>query len=311
MTPLDKKTWESLLEDIALFENNNEEITSNFIMDKYNVPRAIANNYKFALMNRTIVEPVIKIVDVEVPSSIPTEKEEITSDDIKIDLQIRRYEANLKSKNKHIEGLLKEIENVNARYDFALSITEDKSYEFKKIDHVVNPHSTKSPAIAVAILSDVHVEETVSFEMTNGLNEYNPSIAKERVDMFFQNLLKLVEKERVHSDISVLCLGLLGDFITGYIHEDLKESNSMSPTEATTFIRDVLVDNIIKLCELGNFEKIVIPCTPGNHGRTTPKKRFATGYKNSYEWMMYQDMKKIFKDYLKEYSDKVEFVISQ
>jgi hypothetical protein len=26
---------------------------------------------------------------------------------------------------------------------------------------------------------------------------------------------------------------------------------------------------------------------------------------------MYQDMKKIFKDYLKEYSDKVEFVISQ
>ena len=85
----------------------------------------------------------------------------------------------------------------------------------------------------------------------------------------------------------------------------------MSPTEATTFIRDVLVDNIIMLCEIGNFDKIVIPCTPGNHGRTTPKKRFATGYKNSYEWMMYQDMKKIFKDYLKDYADKVEFITSQ
>jgi hypothetical protein len=309
---LDVKTWESLLEDAQMFDKTNEEISCNYIMNKYKTSRNLANMYKFALVNRVIIDPVVKIVETQIDASpTPPLKEEVTTEDIQNDIQNRRYQATIKSLKKHNEGLLREIDSINQRYDFALSITEDKAYEVKHFSPLPKTDNGKSPAVAVAILSDVHVEETVSLEMTNGLNEYNPEIAKERVNLFFTNLMKLVEKERVHSDINVLCLGLLGDFITGYIHEDLKESNSMSPTEATTFIRDVLVDNIIRLCEDGNFDKIIIPCTPGNHGRTTTKKRFATGYKNSYEWMMYQDMKKIFKDYLKQYDNKVEFIISQ
>jgi hypothetical protein len=38
----------------------------------------------------------------------------------------------------------------------------------------------------------------------------------------------------------------------------------------------------------GGFERILIPCSIGNHGRTTIKPRHSTAYKNSYEWLLYK-----------------------
>jgi hypothetical protein len=313
MLSIEKEIWDRLLVDAQEYENRGKAISYKFLMKKYKITRWLATLWKFCLDNRDVIagketsnnskEKYLEEVDGV---------KELTPDLIAEDLQKRKFEAMIKGLKQREEVLLKEIENVNDRYDFALQITDDKPYLIKKHLPIITPKTKKSSAVAIAILSDVHVEETVTLEMTNGINEYNPEISKVRVDNFFSNLLKLVEKERTHSDINTLVLGLLGDFITGYIHEDLKESNSLSPTEATTFIREVLIDNIINLYDKGNFDKIIIPCTPGNHGRTTHKKRFATGYKNSYEWMMYQDMKKTFSSRLpKKYGDNIEFITSQ
>jgi hypothetical protein len=42
----------------------------------------------------------------------------------------------------------------------------------------------------------------------------------------------------------------------------------------------------------GGFEEIIMPTCVGNHGRTGKKKRCATGYANSYEWLMYKMLDK-------------------
>ena len=68
----------------------------------------------------------------------------------------------------------------------------------------------------------------------------------------------------------------------------------MSPTEAILFVEDLLIAGIKFLSENGDFKSIRIICHSGNHGRTTRKKRFSTGYKNSYEWMMYTQIAKYF-----------------
>lgn len=152
-----------------------------------------------------------------------------------------------------------------------------------------------SEAVAFAIASDWHVEETVDPKTVNHLNEFNLDIADERIANFFRRVVKLTEIQRAGTRIDTLVLALIGDLMTGYIHEELRETNGLSPTETVLWLSE-RVGAGLKLLEK-NFDKLVIPCNHGNHGRTTIKPRHATGAKNSYEWMLYQILAKQFPQF--------------
>ena len=155
----------------------------------------------------------------------------------------------------------------------------------------------KDEAIAISTISDVHTEEPVVKSIVNNLNEYNLQICEERVTRYFKRLLYMINQARKAGyRVDNLVVGFLGDFITGYIHEELEEVNLLTPVQATLLIQELLIKGIKLLSEDGKLEKIIIPCVPGNHSRTTRKKRFTTGYKNSYEWLMYNNIKKYLID---------------
>jgi hypothetical protein len=99
--------------------------------------------------------------------------------------------------------------------------------------------------------------------------------------------LSMVGMCRTRSRIDTLVLAVLGDLITNMLHEDQKESNYLSPTEATLKAYRLLCGGIDFLLKEGGFKKILVPCCYGNHGRNTVKPRVSTAAKNSYEWMMY------------------------
>lgn len=284
MVKLSAQMWSSLIDDFIQHENRGDVVNVKFLMEKYNVSRHVAELYRFAIENRNIIH-----------------------NDVNTDLAKRKLEAKTRNLEKQNKQIMEELDKSNARLDFLLEISSDPEYKFREYKQE-SKQLEISEAVVFAMLSDVHIEERVDLEMMEGMNEYNVAIATKRVENFFRNLLKLVEKERQSVEIDTLVLGLLGDNITGYIHEDLKESNYLSPTEATMVVKDLLVNGIKFLADNGNFKKIIIPCTVGNHGRTTKTKRFATAYKNSYEWMMYCDMKKIF-EYQGDKYDFVEFII--
>lgn len=169
--------------------------------------------------------------------------------------------------------------------------------------------ATKHEATAIAIASDWHIEEPVdpeSMEIPGGyLNEYNMKIAKDRAERFFAGILKLVEIERHVVQIQSLVLGLLGDFISGYIHEELEENNEASPLEAIEACEDYLCSGIDYLLKEGQFRKIVVPCTFGNHGRTVKKPRIATGAANNFERHLYRDIAKRYQG-----DQRIEFTIA-
>jgi hypothetical protein len=122
-----------------------------------------------------------------------------------------------------------------------------------------------SEAVAFAIASDWHVEETVDPKTVNGLNEFSLNIAEQRIERFFRNVVKLTEVQRHGAKIDTLVLALLGDLMTGYIHEELRETNGLSPTETVLW----LVERVgagIKFLE-PHFGRLVIPTSHGNHGR--------------------------------------------
>ena len=146
--------------------------------------------------------------------------------------------------------------------------------------------SDKAEAVAVALASDWHVEETVESASVNGLNEYNLPTAKRRIEKFFSTIARLTEIERHGAKIDDLILWLGGDLMTGMIHEELAESNSKTPTQVILWLQDRLADGLATLKP--HFKRILIPTSYGNHGRTTVKPRHATGAAHSYEWLLYR-----------------------
>ncbi|MBU3720752.1 MAG: hypothetical protein FGM22_08350 [Burkholderiaceae bacterium] len=148
------------------------------------------------------------------------------------------------------------------------------------------PESDRSEAVAVALASDWHVEETVEGVSVNGLNEFNLAIADERIAKFFRGVSRLTEIERHGADISTCLLWLGGDLMTGFIHEELAETNGLTPTQTILWLQDRLLAGIEALA--ADFENLLVVTSYGNHGRTTKKPRHATGAANSYEWMLYR-----------------------
>jgi hypothetical protein len=141
---------------------------------------------------------------------------------------------------------------------------------------------------AIALASDWHVEEVVYPESVAYRNEYNLEIADKRVKTFFSGVRSLVEFSRGSWQVRDLVLWLGGDLLTGHIHEELVETNELSPVETIVWLRQRIVDGIATLLADEKLERLIVPCSWGNHGRTTPKQRIKTGAKNSYEWLLYQ-----------------------
>jgi len=188
-------------------------------------------------------------------------------------------------KNRQIQNLVQEVKQLRARLAFVESIKEQADPP-----RIIPREKTGLREMtAVVLASDWHIEETIDPASVSYRNSYNLDISSERVDRFFQAISWNVEHQRASDRISIrdMVLWLGGDLITGYIHEELVESNSLSPTEAILWLLPRLEGGIRSVVDRLDLEQLVIPCSYGNHGRTTQKTRISTGYANSYEWLMY------------------------
>src|SRR5208337_2538899 len=110
---------------------------------------------------------------------------------------------------------------------------------------------------------------------------------------------------RKDTHIKTLVLALLGDFMTGSIHEDSAESNLLPPAEAIWNAEEKLTSGIHFLLENTDVEELVIPCHSGNHARMTKKQRHTTEMGNSLEHYMYKHLQKHFAS-----DPRVKFIIS-
>jgi hypothetical protein len=148
---------------------------------------------------------------------------------------------------------------------------------------------TKGEAVACMIASDWHVEEPVQADKVHGLNEFDLAIAEKRAHAFFANGLRLAEIMAREVKIETLFLGLLGDFFSGHIHEELRESNLLAPGEAAHFVLNTLASGIEFLIRESKFQ-IEIDALPGNHGRMTVKPRIQNATETSLETFMFHSL---------------------
>lgn len=149
----------------------------------------------------------------------------------------------------------------------------------------------KNAAIPIICWSDWHVAELVSKSKTNGYNQFTPEIAAKRAQVNTESTLKLLKncRQSVGIDEAVLILG--GDFITGYLHEELAQTNAMGPVEESYFAQSILETEVNTLISNAGLKKLRIICHRGNHGRNTKKIQFKNDYETSYETWIYWNLR--------------------
>lgn len=170
----------------------------------------------------------------------------------------------------------------------------------------VTPYTGSKQAVPLLVLSDFHVDEVVDPESICGLNEYNLTIARERVARLTKTSVKLIAMLKRESDIDTLVMTLLGDFMSGWIHDELVATNSMTPPEAMLEVLNMLSGLIQNILDSGVVKKIRVVCCVGNHARITKRTFFKLRVKTSYEWMMYN---LLMQHFIAKGEKRVEFQI--
>lgn len=219
---------------------------------------------------------------------------------IKQDIKLLHATNAKRVTDRKYKALLRQIEEAEAERDAVLQMHDNIN-----TTRIVPTKNIHSEATAVLVASDWHVEEHIKPETVNGLNCYDLTIAEQRAKSFFANGRRLIEICRKDVDINTVVLALLGDFISGHIHDELMEGNLLSPVDAVIFAQNLVASGIEHLLEDKKIQKIVIPCHSGNHGRMTAKRRVATERENSLEFFMYHQLQNHFRG-----NPRVEFIVA-
>lgn len=147
--------------------------------------------------------------------------------------------------------------------------------------------------VPMTIWSDFHWGETVRKEEVGGVNEFNRKIARERFRMLVQSTIELAKHHMVKPKYPgiVVCLG--GDLITGNLH-DLAESNDGYVQQSILEVQEMLEWGLGQMADA--FGQVFVPCVVGNHGRTTLKPKTKGRVYESFEWNIYCQLEKYFRN---------------
>jgi hypothetical protein len=148
------------------------------------------------------------------------------------------------------------------------------------------PSTHKSTEILNLSLSDLHSNETVDFDETGGLAQYNFGIFTRRMDYLAQSILSIKSKLTGYN-LPHLNIHALGDMGGGEIHEELSKTNDGTLVDMTFGTAFVLAQFCLDL--LSAFETIDMDCVVGNHGRMTVKPAFKQRYVN-WDYIIYQTL---------------------
>jgi len=214
------------------------------------------------------------------------------------DITVRSLVAKKSLTDKKYKQLLERNEVLARQVEAFKTLQDVQVYQIPKRD------TTAHEATAVVLCSDFHSEERVRLSDVNGMNEYTLDICLARANQFFANTAKLVRNKQKSVDVHTLVLALLGDYITGNLHEENVETCQLAPMEALLNAQNILASGIQHLLDNTDVN-LVIPCHSGNHARITKKQRHATDAGNSLEYVMYHTLAGMFAK-----NPRVKFIIS-
>lgn len=196
-------------------------------------------------------------------------------------LEAHRASVHKRDVSRENRALIDELEKKDR-----LIVELSKTQASPQIVVYAKPSWERSDSICCAVASDWHVEEPVEGDSVHGVNEFNLDVAKQRAEFFFKHVLKLADKEARDANVKTIHLSLLGDFFSGWIHEELIANSLLAPGDAMLFVKGLLCSGIDFLLRESSYA-IDGDCVPGNHGRMTRQMHFGDPSGTSLESVMY------------------------
>ena len=118
-------------------------------------------------------------------------------------------------------------------------------------------------------LTDIHC----GIEIHNWKNDFDEDILKKRIEKFTSDILDI---RGMHE--SENCYLVIGEILSGIIHNNLRLQNNMDLMEQFKFVSELISAMLIRMAN--HFNHIYVYTTPGNHSRISPKKEDALDGEN-------------------------------
>lgn len=127
----------------------------------------------------------------------------------------------------------------------------------------VNVHYTlfNSQTDLLCHLTDIHT----GIEINTWKNVFNEDVLKQRIEKYTSDILDI---RGLHQ--SQNCYLVIGEILSGLIHNNLRLQNNMDLMEQFKYISELISAMLVRLGN--NFNHVYVYTTPGNHSRISPKK---------------------------------------
>ena len=193
----------------------------------------------------------------------------------------------LKAESKLWKKLYEKAIQENAKKDLVVDSIRSLTPAFRSVPITSSTMGIRkhSKQIVVAPLSDTHVGDNVKGEQIGGLNSYDIDIFNRRLFGWANLVLQLVELRRTFVPINELVVPMLGDMISGDIHDELARTNIDNCMGQMIRGANLIAQALMLFAP--NFQKIHVPCVVGNHGRMTRKPPMKDKYMD-WDYMLYQ-----------------------
>ena len=245
----------------------------------------LQRHYGVKIHRTTVMRWITNEVSVELvdPSDIELDSIE---DRVSLDAKVARYRAEALSYRRRYNLILQQ----RLRKDNLIDAIYDATTPFKAVKPIkpIKPTGKRkgeSTQTVVAPLTDTHIGEDVDYQQMAGLNSYSFEIFNRRLSGWAEQVLNLVELRRASVPIDDLIVPMLGDMISGDIHDELIKTNQDNVMGQMSRGANLIAQALLSLAP--HFKTVTVPCVVGNHGRMTRKPPMKDKYMD-WDYMLYQ-----------------------
>jgi hypothetical protein len=202
---------------------------------------------------------------------------------IEIDRKILRLSQELSEKDKLYNSLLQR-ENLADRLLNAFRESMDGREIVVPIPNIITSR-TRKPVKVVWDISDIHHSEVVDPESTLGLGDFDSAMSRARIAFLIDKGL-MITKEILGHPVDEAIVNILGDLVTGVIHDELTANAEMLIVDA---VLDISITLSLAILELAREFKVVrVNGVSGNHGRFNKKMHSKEDAINNWDYIIYQ-----------------------
>jgi len=207
-------------------------------------------------------------------------------------VELARVRRERDNATKEVARLTQQVESMQR----ALTFIEHVEHQHLQTIEWATPKkpTSKAAATLMLMLSDLHLDEVVEPNEVEGLNAYNRTIARIRLERWCANVVKLSRHylAGMKYDGCVVMLG--GDIFSGDIHEELTETNEDTMLGSFMFWTEQIASALDMLGD--EFRHVHVAGVVGNHGRTSRKPRAKLRARTNFDWLLAKQLQRHFID---------------